>query len=236
MREKKFFVFDLDGVLVDSTNLGCQKVQIILERLGLPAIPQAFLAKHWGMKFDSFFKLIAQELGATLEQAQQMIDLEPAVCLELPYKFEKELFEALSNLKKFDYYVGLITSRSRRSLAQVVEQTSINLSVFDKIQTTDHYYHHKPDGRVFGPFINWARTHGVWPGQMVYIGDTVDNDFVATRDSDPPIDFIGVVSGANTREDFLRVGVKNNRILEFTELPEYLNLVIRKKFKSYLHL
>jgi beta-phosphoglucomutase-like phosphatase (HAD superfamily) len=227
--KKQFLMFDLDGVLVDSTTLSCQKIDIILDSLNLPLVPRSFLIKHWGMKMSDMFDLIGAEIGASPEQIKLMNKLEPEVSLNLPYTFRRETFEALLNLGMLDYYVGLLTSRSNASLQQVTSQTGMPLSLFHKVQTTDHWPHHKPSGRVFGPFANWANTRGVKPEQMVYFGDTISQDLVATQNYELPIDFVGVVSGVNTREEFLAAGVPDCRIVDFVDLPDFLYRVMRQR-------
>lgn len=229
LENKKFFIFDLDGVLVDSTRLSCQKVEIILNRLGLPTVPRDFLMKHWGMKMSDMFDLIGREIGASAAQIKEMNEMEPQVSLELPYTFPRETFEALLNLRLLEYYVGLLTSRSNASLQQVTSQTGMPLSIFHKVQTTDHWPHHKPSGRAFGPFANWATAHGFRPEHMVYFGDTISQDLRATQNYEWPIDFVGVVSGVNTREEFLDAGVQLCRIVDFTELPNFLYKIMRQK-------
>ncbi|HZJ40962.1 MAG TPA: HAD hydrolase-like protein [Candidatus Saccharimonadales bacterium] len=232
LTKKKFFIFDFDGVLINSTSIGCQKMQLILEKLGLPPIPQSFLSQHWGKKVLDLFELVSKEVGATPDQTKKMIEIDQLISSGLPYKFENELFVALNNLKLFNYYAGLITNRSNSSLNSVAKQTGMNFRLFDKIQTTDHYYHHKPDGRVFGPFTNWAKTRGIKPGEMVYFGDTISQDLKATRDFSPSLDFVGVVSGINTREEFLDAGVPLCRIVDFGKLPNFLHNIIREKVET----
>lgn len=230
--QKKFFIFDLDGVLVDSTRLGCQKIELILERLDLPAIPHSFLIKNWDKKMSEIFDIVGAEIGASESQVALMNEMEPRVSLELPYKFSREIFETLLNLRMLEYYTGLLTSRTNANLQQVVNQTGMPLSLFHKVQTADHWPHQKPSGRAFGPFANWANAHGLKPEHMVYFGDTISQDLRATQNYEWPIDFVGVVSGVNTREEFLDAGVSLCRIVDFADLPYFLNKVMREKTRT----
>jgi beta-phosphoglucomutase-like phosphatase (HAD superfamily) len=229
LAEKKFFMFDLDGVLINSTEIGFIKINRILGHLGLSHVSPEFLRPHWGKQFSDFFDLICNEVGAREDQRKDFLEIEPIIAADLPYEFSRELFEAITNLKLFGGKVGLITSRTDDSLRLIAKQIGMNLKMFDQLQTINHFYHHKPDGRVFGPFINWAAARRITPEQMVYIGDTLDNDYVATQDSDPKIDFIGVVSGATTSEEFLNAGVPLCRIVEFGHLPNFLHHLLKQK-------
>jgi phosphoglycolate phosphatase-like HAD superfamily hydrolase len=229
LENKKFLIFDVDGVLVDSTALSCQKIDIILDSLNLPAIPRPFLIKNWGIKLPDLFELISQEIGASPEQTKLMNELEPQVSLELHYEFSREIHEALLNLRILGYYVGLLTNRSNASLQRLAIQTAMPLPLFHKIQTPDHWPHPKPSSRTFGPLANWANMHGVKPEGMVYFGDTISQDLKATQNYELPIDFVGVVSGVNTREEFLAAGVPDCRIVDFVDLPDFLYKVMRQR-------
>src|SRR5680860_1909238 len=81
-------------------------------------------------------------------------------------------------------------------------------------------------------FTNWAKTRGIKPGEMVYFGDTISQDLKATRDFSPSLDFVGVVSGINTREEFLDAGVPLCRIVDFGKLPNFLHNIIREKVET----
>lgn len=228
----KFFVFDFDGVLVDSTKLGVERFNIILDRLGLPSVSLEMLRKNWGAKLVDVIDFICTEVGATDEQKRLFKEMEPEVSAQMPYQLTREMMEALLNLRLFNCYVGLITSRTNESFLQIAAKVGLSLKIFHQIQTANHFYHHKPDGRVFGPILNWAKVRGVEAEEVIYIGDTVDNDFAATQNCDPPLNFLGVVSGANTREEFLEAGVPLCRIVDFDKLPNFLHHVIKEKVEA----
>ncbi len=231
LMEKKFFIFDFDGVIVDSTRLGFKRFNLILKTMGLPAISDDFLRQHWGMKMEEIIDLICNcaEVGASQEEKEAFKAMEPGISSSMPYKLEREMLEALLNLRISHIDIGLITSRTDKSLTEISNLVGLSLKTFNKIQTLNHFYHYKPDGRVFGPFINWAKSRGIEPEQIVYIGDTIQFDLAATLDSDPKIDFIGVVSGVNTREDFLQAGVPMCRIVDFENLPDFLHKIAYAK-------
>ncbi|MFA6514255.1 MAG: HAD hydrolase-like protein [Patescibacteria group bacterium] len=228
----KFFVFDFDGVLVDSTKLCIERFNIILGRLGLPSVSSELLRKNRGMKLVDLIDFICLEVGATDEQKKLFQTMDSEVNAQMPYQLKREIMEALLNLRLFNCYVGLITSRTNESFMTIAAKVGLSLKIFHQIQTADHFNHHKPDGRVFNPFINWAKAYGVSPEEMVYIGDTVDADFAATQDRNPKLEFIGVVSGANTREEFLEAGVPPCRIVDFDKLPDFLHHVISEKAEA----
>ncbi len=229
MKEKKFFIFDLDGTLLDNTQIGFARVNKNLDLLGLPPIDTDFLRQHWGMPAKNLWELICKEVGATYEQQNSFQTSD--VYLSKEKLHSPELSAALTNaiirLKNFGLFIGILTSRTGLSLEAVVRQTGLPIDMFDYVQTLSHFPHHKPSGRVFGPVFNWARVKALSSRNIVYFGDTVKYDYAATQDSDPRIDFVGVVSGVNTYEEFLAAGLPTCRITSFEKFPDFLHHTIK---------
>ena len=228
MKEKKVLIFDWDGTLLNSTESGYKKVEKTLEKLGIMPPPREFLKKHWGMRADKLINLILQ---VTKNHNISYNDFNDTYYLvEEKYPSIEEVYEILISLKNFGYKIGLITSRTSESWLKCCSIINFNTKCFDFTQTINHFPHHKPSGRVFGPLLNWTKSHGYMPNDVVYFGDTVSYDLKATRDSNPSIDFVGVSSGVNSKEDFLDAGVNASRIINsYEELPPFLNRLIQQK-------
>ena len=228
MKQKKVLIFDWDGTLLDSTEAGYIKVEKTLELLGLEIPPREFLKKYWGMRADKLVELILQNTGNNDVSYDNFCEVYDLINEEYP-SIEKT-YESLIRLKSLNYKVGLITSRTSDSWLKTCKITNFDSNCFDFTQTATHFYHHKPSGRVFGPLLNWIKHHGFIPSETVYFGDTVDYDLKATQNSIPPIDFVGVVSGVNSRNDFLEAGVHPSRIINScNEVPKFLNRLIQQK-------
>jgi len=228
MKHKKVLIFDWDGTLLNSTEGGYTKVEHTLEVLGLKLPPREFLKKHWGMKADKLVDLILQTIGSNNVSYDNFCEVYDLINEEYPSI--EETYECLIHLKSFNYKVGLITSRISDSWLKSCEITNFNGNCFDFTQTATHFYHHKPSGRVFGPLLNWIKRYDLTPSDVVYFGDTVTYDLKATQESIPPIDFIGVVSGVNSRNDFLEAGVHPSRIINSCEeVSIFLNRLIQQK-------
>ena len=230
MKDKKFFIFDLDGTLLNNTRVGFARVNKNLDQLGLPALNEDFLRQHWGMPAKDLWKLICQEIGASEEQYNTFQVSDLYLSKEKDYSFElsDELIAAIARLKDFGLFTGILTSRTGISLEAAVKQTGLPIKMFDYVQTITHCQHHKPSGRVFGPVFNWARIHALSPQDIVYFGDTVNYDYAATLNAEPPIGFVGVVSGVNTYEEFLAAGLPTNRIITFEKFPEFIHQIIKE--------
>lgn len=222
MKEKQVFVFDLDGTLVDTTHVGFRKININLSRLGLRTVSEEFLRQHWGKKAHELFLIVCKKVGATVTQYEDFCQHDKIMLDE--YSHNEEINSALLKLKGANVPIGLITSRSTESLKLLTDKINFDLSMFDFKQTLNDHHFYKPHGKVFDPLIYWTKQNGFNDHNLTYFGDTVDYDLAATRAARKPIRFVGVVSGVNTKEEFLNAGVLNEDIIpSFEELPSYIN-------------
>jgi len=228
MKEKKVFIFDWDGTLLNSTESGYRKMEKTIKTLGLNPLPRTFLKKHWGMKADKLSDLILNTLGSTTVSHNDF--WETYHLIEEEYPSINDTYKALISLKDCGNTIGLITSRTNESWLKCCAILDFDISCFDFIQTACHFYHHKPSGRVFEPLFNWVKNLDYTPVNIVYFGDTIAYDLKATRDLNPPLDFVAVASGVNSKTEFLEAGVDNSRIINsYNELPSYLNRIVQQK-------
>lgn len=228
MKDKQIITLDWDGTSINSTEIGFIKLEAALKELNLVCPPREFLRKHWGMEVSQLYKLILNEIGN-----------HGYTCNELAYVYENNKKEypdlknvelTLNQLKSFGYKIALITSRKYKSWLECCRLSNFNPKTFDFIQTIYHCNHQKPSGRVFGPLINWARRHDLGPEHIVYFGDTIAYDYQATLNCEPPIDFIGIVSGVNTKEEFIQAGLSPDRIIDsYDDVLVYLKQLIQQK-------
>lgn len=228
MKEKQFLVFDWDGTLLDSTEPGLLKIEHALSRLNLPCPNREILRKKIGMKPQELFTSLLKEHSLNGSSYEDFCHFYKEIPEEYPDN--GEIFETLKRLKKFGFLIGLLTSRSNESWLKSCQVIGFDSSIFDFKQTACHYYHHKPSGRVFGPIINWAKHHGVYAHQILYFGDTINYDYQATLNSGQAIDFIGIVSGVNTYQEFLAAGLAKEQIVSsISNLPLFLNNLIKER-------
>ncbi len=223
MKAKKFMIFDVDGTLYDNTNLGFSKINRNLVSVGLNPLPTDVIRQHWGMKAADLFEKMCDLAGAAPEQKKMFLDNDEHFSRETNYELSPNLMGAIEMLKSFNIFTGILTSRTGQSLFSLAKQTGLDLKLFDYVQTITHFPYHKPNGRVFGPVFNWARSKALSPEDIVYFGDTIAYDYAATQNSDPPLNFVGVVSGINTHEEFLTTGLPACQITTFENLPGFIH-------------
>jgi len=228
MKEKQFLVFDWDGTLLDSTEPGLLKIEHAMSQLNLPCPSREILRQKIGMKPQELFTSLLENNGANGSSYENFCHFYRGIPEEYPSN--GEIAQTLKRLKEFGFLIGLLTSRSHESWLKSCQVTGFDNNIFDFKQTACHYYHHKPSGRVFGPIINWAKHRGISAHQILYFGDTINYDYQATLNSDSAIDFIGVVSGVNTYQEFIAAGLSKEQIIpSIYDLPLFLNNLIRER-------
>jgi phosphoglycolate phosphatase-like HAD superfamily hydrolase len=90
--------------------------------------------------------------------------------------------------------------------------------LFDYIQTEDDTIYHKPDSRVFEPALKWLTKEKIQPGEVIYVGDSL-NDMRAAIDAG--LQFLGVQTGLTSLEEF-----QQNQSSGIQQLIELTRLLI----------
>jgi phosphoglycolate phosphatase-like HAD superfamily hydrolase len=222
MRTLKTFIFDFDGTLFDTTFMSFKKVNSCLKKCGLEPVPINELRPKWGLPWDKLSAWILEYAGASFAQREKFIKLEKKFKYSFSSSGNDKIFFALKRLSWQGNLVAVVTSRTRNSFESFTDSVKFDRSVFQFVQTAEPGEYHKPDPRVFNSVINWSIKNGQADvRQMIYFGDTVDYDLAAVKNR-PPMDFVGVVSGVNTKEEFLEAGLPESKITNFQDLPSYL--------------
>ncbi|MDN5358530.1 MAG: hypothetical protein PWP76_373 [Candidatus Diapherotrites archaeon] len=171
-------LFDLDGTLVDSTDVHLYSFLDALDALNIlrkPGVEEAF-RKQVGKRFVDIVRSLYPELDdATVQKIREkkweftpkylhMIRVLPGV------------YEALDALHG-KYPMALVTSASRKFVQWVFGATNPSLGMyFDVVVSAEDVKHGKPDPE---PFILGARRLGV--SDAVVVGDTEYDRIAAER-------------------------------------------------------
>ena len=93
---------------------------------------------------------------------------------------------------------------------------------FDFIVTPDWINAKKPDPEMMGPVFQKFEQAGVPRQNIILIGDTLAGDWQLAQTL--KLEFFAVLAGGiNSREEFLRAGVPENRIIySVADLPDIL--------------
>ena len=223
-------IWDFDGVI----NLGIKDLFKILNRIAKdlqikqPGIRH--LQQLWGMDWDELLRTLANNLGWSQEQfkafKQRFYEVNPHEFNFMPREYN-QIFNSLSQY----YYMAIVTNRKKISLTKALKIIQFDPSLyFDYVQARDDYQYKKPHPKALGPILTLFKDYNPELKNLFYIGDTVDYDYFMVKDHNPKINFVGILSGANTIKMFTEAGLKRSQLLrDIAELPQYLDSFKPKK-------
>lgn len=221
MGSRRGIILDGDGVLLDSLSHGLAFYPIVAEALNLKVPTIEEMIRFWGWKWKDFIHALWPEME--VEELEQSFD---RVYHELG--FDKIFLpqveganETLIMLKESGHFLALITNRRRHSVIRRFQEAGIELEYFDFIQAVDDYPVCKPNPQVFDPVLQEAQKRRIAKHKTFYVGDTVESDYRAAQGAS--LEFVGVLTGPTSREEFLAAEVKAENILEsIKDLPDFL--------------
>lgn len=214
--KKRAVIFDLDGTLLDSYAEALRRTEKIALMLGLP-FDQRILDKIkslWGRPAPEMIKACWPDTDI-----QAFWVAWGALDSIRPYRLFPGTRKMLQELRRRKIIIGLLTQRGASTSTQL-EKNKIK-SFFAFVHSTSGSSYAKPHPKSVEPcFENLARLR-IRPAQTLFVGDSVRNDWGLARAVG--IDFVGVLTGNNTREDFMQAGLVQDRILaSVANLPRLL--------------
>jgi len=209
---QKVVLFDYDDTLVQSSDACYEMDRETVKALGWPPFDRKQYFREWGKPHFEMLKILCP--GQNIEQFQ----------LEFPkhrsdnnLKLFPDTLSALSVLRGQALRLGVISSKTHARLVESLEHFSLRM-FFEYVQGVDVSPYVKPDPRVFQ---NALQHFGVQPQEIVYIGDS-PSDYLAARDAH--LQFIGVLTGIYTVEDFYRLGC-HSIFLSLSEIPSAISKI-----------
>ncbi|MDD3285100.1 MAG: HAD family hydrolase [Patescibacteria group bacterium] len=218
----KNIIFDADGVLLLSTEVGINTLLEAIVSCGLKKPSYNEVRKIWGRRLEKeLIPLIAKQCSWPDDNIKKVTDSFLSLSDFTVYPQQPRLVETLEFLAK-RYQLGIASNRDAKSLGHRLHQQGINQSLFSHIQTADAGIS-KPDPKIFDKFWNGV---GFDPNQTLYIGDSIEHDLAAARNHNPPLAFAAITSGLHSTGEFVRAGVKVTHIFKSViELPDMLHIL-----------
>ncbi len=168
MRAYKFYIFDLDGTLVDTRPDIARALQKTLQDAGLPApnLDEVARAIGGGAKnaVSMLTGLTGDELAPHLERFTK--DYEE-MCADNTCVYEGGE-ELLRRLKDDGAYLALVTMKFKAPTLKILDTHALNM--FDAVITFDDVEKHKPDP---DSLFKLCGRFGVDAADTLMIGDTV---------------------------------------------------------------
>lgn len=167
----KAILFDLDGVLIDSSDAWWYAVNATLEKFGREKITKKeFLNTYWGPPLRESFKKIG--LG---EDAVEDCNKEYYNFIEKIRLFPQVKNQVLSALKK-KFKLALVTNTPRKNTLSALDKFSLT-AYFDVIVGGDEIKRGKPEPDMM---LKACRLLGIKPENTLLVGDT-KSDVIAGK-------------------------------------------------------
>lgn len=184
----KHIVFDVDGTLVDTEYAVLHSLQETLRILSGKEIPCAELEFALGITGIDALKIleipnISHAIGLWEKILRNYIDTN---------KIFEGIAELLENLRKLDYKMGIVTSRTREEFTHEFCRLGIS-HYFTTIVCADDTQEHKPNA---APLLKYVQLSEIDYGEVLYIGDS---EYDSKCAENAGIDFALAVWGSHGR-------------------------------------
>ena len=193
----KAVIFDFDYTLGDSTDGIVSCVNYAMERLGLPPKNEAEIRRTVGLSLkDTFAALTGRSSGEAdaarfAEYFHRQADLVMVASTGL-YSGSREV---LRDLKRAGCRTGIVTTKRRFRIAQILEKHGIS-DLVDLVVGAEDVKIEKPDPEGL---LRAAGQLGLEKDGLLYVGDSLVD---ARTAENAGIAFAGVLTGTTAAEDF----------------------------------
>lgn len=177
-------IFDLDDTLIESFPEYVRLHQRLAAELGW-RVPSAAELVHYGPTWEATLTRLWPGHGLDAFMARY-----EAVADDHRYPAIAGVPTALSQLARLGHSMWIVTKRSRRRLAQRMDQAGIRPELFDGIFALEDQPAAKPDPRCFEPV--WRELGAEAPDRALYVGDREDDQVAAHAAG---MGFVGVRTG-----------------------------------------
>ena len=197
-------IFDCDDTILATAASRWQVLITTASDFGV-TLNDGTIRKFWGLPFDELIRSIVPTIDSGEFVAAYRCSMQ-----QTPPSPTKGAIELLEKLAHKDVVMEMVTSSSRDLIVQDLNQLDLT-KYFDNIYGQEQTRFHKPDPRVLGVVVEALKRRELDIRETVFIGDSV-RDYLAASGND--IEFIAVLSGLESRNDFAKAGIASNRIIE----------------------
>lgn len=214
MNSVKAIIFDWDNTIVNSFDCLVVFHLEVGQKLGWPPVTIEQIRAAWSKPFEE----LIQALWPTYDSKQfDMAYREYILNQTIP-----EISGAVTAITqlKHTFLLSIVTGAPRYEVEHFLRHIGLNEIDFFMIQASGEAKYHKPDPRVFAQLITRLHKRNINEDEILYVGDST-SDFYAARDAN--LQFIGVLTGSTTRQQFRSAGVDDMMILtSIAKLPKKL--------------
>jgi HAD superfamily hydrolase (TIGR01509 family) len=206
----KAIIFDMDGVLIDSTKYVWEANRILLEKEGVKFSEQDI--KKWlGMSLRDQLKIWSKYFGIREldlnDYSRKSFDIQMKLMREKE-KPNKDLINLIKNAKEDSVKLAVATSSSKYRAEKILDMLGIT-NFFDVIIAADDVPNHKPNPDLF---LEAARRINVKPEECAVIEDAENGVEAAKRGN---IKVVALLTPYHTKEELKEADLIIN---DFSEL------------------
>ena len=162
----KAVLFDLDGTLIDTSDLIFRSFEYALDTVLHTQIPREELLWTFGRPLEQIMKNLGGERADELLKAFRAY----SISHETDINLFPQVHETLAHLRAKGIKTAIVTSRIRPSTMRDLEILQLNPALFDAIITPESTIEHKPNP---APALKAMELLGVSPEETIMIGDSM---------------------------------------------------------------
>ncbi len=216
-KEIKAVIFDVDNTLLATDKFVLDGIKKTIKRLNdagtmvaLPTDETIFTVQAKNLPFEDIFKelFVGEANGRALWEV--VLENYRAHAPSEKYEATSGAVEAVQKLLGAGLVVGLVTNRVKM-LVERLEQAGFDPKVFAFMCIPPAPEFAKPHPRSLDEAINHLAAKSIHAEQTVIFGDHSDDYFSAFYRRR---NFVAVLQGRTTREDFIKIGLENSLIFQ----------------------
>jgi HAD superfamily hydrolase (TIGR01662 family) len=207
----KAIILDVDDTILDFSKQASKCYQETAKELNLKKVSTKSVCRYFGTPHDKMLK----ELWDYKDE-KKFENIVFKKINESKFKPFKDAIKTIKQLKK-DYILALLSSKSKRIMYPQLRQMKLDTKLFKFIQSKEDTKYHKPNKKVFSKAFKKLKLK---PNEILYVGDSL---FDCKAANAAKINFVAVLTGHYTKNEFKKHKVKNNNILKsINQLPKWL--------------
>lgn len=231
-REVKAIIFDIDNTLIATDKFVIDNIKKTATRLRacgmfdirMPIDEEIIRVQAKNLPFEEIF----QELFPGEKNEQNLWEVVLAKYREHapnePYEATPGAVQAVQKLIDMGFVVGLVTNRFKM-IEDRLTQAGFDTNNFSFMCTPPAKEFSKPHPRAFEEAIEILQTKGIQSEQTIMFGDHPDDYYSSFYQN---IKFVAVLQGRTTREDFRKIKLEDNLIVEnLTNIENTIENVIK---------
>jgi phosphoglycolate phosphatase-like HAD superfamily hydrolase len=210
----KAVIFNLDDTLIETHPQIWKLHKHVAKNFYNVELTDEKLRQHWGKPLDR----LMEELYEFSDTVENMLAALMSVSHKFPVSVKDGSVDVINKLHDRGLKIGIVSATSRTFMNKHLTNFNFPIDKFTFIQTAEDTKIHKPNPDVFLPTFKRLLEDGVGKGEIVYVGDSMDDFKAATAAG---IDFIAITTGIYTEEDFKKNGAKNI-VSDIKEVTKFL--------------